>query len=287
MTGDDKGELRLTGKKGKERRRPGAVRPEAAGQREGFQDMGRFWREAGRIVPDRGKREAAMEEIASAIREKDMGYKPPLWELLWTELRYISLYFWIAQGVIAAAVYALIRITAAGSGGLPECLRWGSVAAALMGMLICGGLGKHFSSGMAELEQSCYLNLPQMWTMRMALTGSVDILLILLFSGEIARSTQAVYGQICVYLLVPFVLSNICCMLLVLYVRGCRGRYGQLVTALLSGSVAALPPTVPCAYELQYLWIWGLAMVSGIGILVWQMRLTYRKFARGEVLCWN
>lgn len=246
-----------------------------------------FWRDAGEIVPDSGKKKAALAAISRAIEEKNIGFTPSLWEIFLTELKYISPYFWILQGGMVAVVFALIKRAVENSGGLIECLRWGSIAAALMGVLICGSLGKHFSAGMAEMEQSCFLNLSQVWTMKMILTGSVDILILLLFSGEIARSAQVLYGQICVYLLAPFVLSNVCCMLLIMYVRGSRGRYGQLAIALLSGIIAALPPTVPHAYEIQYLWVWGLWMVSGIGILAWQIRSMYRKFARGEVLCWN
>ena len=249
--------------------------------------MEEFWRDARGLVPDSGKKKAALAAISRAVEEKNIELTPSLWEIFLTELKYISPYFWILHGGMAAVVFALIKRAAEDSGGLIECLRWGSIAAALMGVLICGSLGKHFSAGMAEMEQSCFLNLSQVWTMKMILTGSVDILVLLLFSGEIARSIQVLYGQICVYLLAPFVLSNVCCMLLIMYVRGSRGRYGQLAIALLSGIIAALPPTVPHAYEIQYLWVWGLWMVSGTGILAWQIRSMYRKFARGEVLCWN
>ena len=118
--------------------------------------MEQFWKDARELVPDSRDKEAALAVISRAVQEKNIGYSPSLWEILWTELRYISPYFWILQGAIAAAVYMLIKITAENSGGLAECLRWGSVAAALMGMLICGGLEKHFSAGMAELEVGLY-----------------------------------------------------------------------------------------------------------------------------------
>ncbi len=261
-------------------RRYGEDRQESRG-------MAQYWQEARGVIPDGGRRQEALAAISGAIKRKRIRYTPSVWEVLWIEIKYISPFFWIVQGGMAAAVFALIKGTVSDSGGLITGLRWGSIAAALMGVFICGSLGKHLSVGMAELEQSCYLDLPQLWTMKMVFTGSVDILLLFLFSGEIARSTQTLCGQICVYLLVPFVLSNVCCMLVMMHVRGSRGRYGRLVVAFLAGAAAALPPALPQIYELEYLWVWGVLMAAGMGILAGQVRHMLKGFVKGEVLCWN
>ena len=205
------------------------------------------------------------------------------------ELRYISPGFWILQGSLVALLAALLEKTALDGGALPDYLRWISVLAAWMGVLGCSSLGRHFSRGMAELEQSCYFNLPQLWTIRMALSGAVDILALVLGSGRIAERTNLPLAQVCVYVLVPFVLSNVAVLLLFTALRGGRGRYGLLVTALAAGLLAAVPGLASGgeAYGTARLWAWTAALFAGTGLYLWQLKVMYGKIRRGETICWN
>lgn len=164
---------------------------------------------AASLAPGEAGRSQALAGIRQAVQEKTIYSHPSPRELLLVELRYISPGFWILQGSLVALLAALLEKTALDGGALPDYLRWISVLAAWMGVLGCSSLGRHFSRGMAELEQSCYFNLPQLWTIRMALSGAVDILALVLGSGRIAERTNLPLVQVCVYVLVPFVLSNL------------------------------------------------------------------------------
>ncbi len=241
------------------------------------------------LAPREEQRAQAMAEIRKAVREKTMRRQPSPRELLLVELRYISPGFWILQGSLVALLAALLEKTSLDGGALPDYLRGISVLAAWMGVLGCSSLGRHFSRGMAELEQSCYFNLPQLWTIRMALSGAVDILALVLGSGRIAQRTGLPLAQVCVYVLVPFVLSNVAMLLFLTVLRGGRGRYGLLVAALAAGALAAVPGLTPGgeAYEAARLWAWTAALLAGIGLYLWQLKVMYGKIRRGETICWN
>ncbi len=177
-------------------------------------DDGGLFIKAASLAPGEAGRSQALVGIRQAVQEKTIYRHPSPRELLLVELRYISPGFWILQGSLVALLAALLEKTALDGGALPDYLRWISVLAAWMGVLGCSSLGRHFSRGMAELEQSCYFNLPQLWTIRMALSGAVDILALVLGSGRIAERTNLPLAQVCVYVLVPFVLSNVAVLLL-------------------------------------------------------------------------
>ncbi len=243
------------------------------------------------LVPEKEKRGDALRKIRKNIHEKTMCQTDrtiPLGNLFVIQLRHISPSFWIIQGILAGSLALLLKKISMDDGALPDYLRWISVLAAWMGVLGCCSLGRHFSQGMAELEQSCYFNLPQLWTIKMTLSGAADVLVLALGSGTIAGKTNLPFGQVCLYVMVPFVLSNICCLLFFTALRGSRNRYGQLVLALMTGLLAAAVSSLPMeAYAKGSLWAWAAVFSGGIGIYLCQLRYMYGKIRRGEIVCWN
>ncbi len=243
------------------------------------------------LVPEKEKRGDALRQIRKNIHEKTMCQTDQiisLRNLFVIQLRHISPSFWIIQGILAGSLALLLKKISMDDGALPDYLRWISVLAAWMGVLGCCSLGRHFSQGMAELEQSCYFNLPQLWTIKMTLSGAADVLVLALGSGTIAGKTNLPFGQVCLYVMVPFVLSNICCLLFFTALRGSRNRYGQLVLALMTGLLAAAVSSLPMeAYAKGSLWAWAAVFSGGIGIYLCQLRYMYGKIRRGEIVCWN
>ncbi|MCI8542320.1 hypothetical protein [Acetatifactor aquisgranensis] len=243
------------------------------------------------LVPEKEKRGDALRQIRKNIHEKTMCQTDQiisLRNLFLIQLRHISPSFWIIQGILAGSLALLLKKISMDDGALPDYLRWISVLAAWMGVLGCCSLGRHFSQGMAELEQSCYFNLPQLWTIKMTLSGAADVLVLALGSGTIAGKTNLPFGQVCLYVMVPFVLSNICCLLFFTALRGSRNRYGQLVLALMTGLLAAAVSSLPMeAYAKGSLWAWAAVFSGGIGIYLCQLRYMYGKIRRGEIVCWN
>lgn len=240
------------------------------------------------LAPEEGRRDRALREIRQAAQRKTIRRIPSPLELAWTELQYISPGFWLLQGALTVALVILLEETALNEGGLKDYLPWASVLAAWMGVAGCVSLGRHFSRGMAELEQSCFFNLSQLWTIKMALSGTADILILLLASGRIAAEASVPFIQVCLYVLVPLVLANICCLLFFTAIRGGRSRYGQLAMAFIAGIIAVIPASWPEeAYGGASLWAWVLALFCGMGIYLWQLRCMYMKIRRGEIVCWN
>lgn len=247
----------------------------------------KIWEQARSLSPACTDRKRAMEAIREEIAGKRLRYVPSYRELFMIELQYISPLFWMLQGILVTGLLFIFYVMPYPEHDFADNMRWISIAAAWMGVVTCSDLGRHISKGMAELEQSCYFNLPQMWTMRMILTGIVDILLLTFCSGRIAETVSAPFAQVCVYVLVPFVLSNACCLLLFSFMRGGRGRYGQLTMAFSAGIMAMIPSATPSWYQVEFLGIWIGVLLAGVMLFLWQIRILYGKMSRGEILCWN
>ncbi|MCI9142432.1 MAG: hypothetical protein HFH87_07385 [Lachnospiraceae bacterium] len=257
-------------------------------EREELKAMEALWGRLRKLQPDATVKAQAMKEIEGWIERKKVRHTPSWRELAFIELQYISPGFWVMQGSVAAALVIWLERTSVLRGGLKDYLQWISVMAAWLGVIACGDLGRHFSRRMAELEQSCYLNLPQMWTIRMILTGTADILVLLLCGFRISENTSVPFIQVCLYILVPFVLSNGCCLLYVTLLRSARGRYGQLVLFFLTGSIVCVCVVTPSRlYTKALLWLWVVLLAAGTVFFLWQLQRIYGKIRRGETLCWN
>lgn len=232
------------------------------------------------------KKAAALENIREAADGHNLRPRLSVWELIRIQLAYISPGYWIGQGMVFAAL-AIYFHNMEVTDSFRDCISWFSAAVAFMGVFGVAELGKHFSNKAAEVEQSCYFRLEQLWMMKMILFGGVDILGISAFTGGIAERTGVGAGAVCVYLLAPFLLSNACYMLLLTACRGGGGRYQQFGAALLLGIAAMLPSVNPRAYYANYLWVWLVALAAGAALLIGETRALYDKMAKGETLCWN
>lgn len=251
------------------------------------QGQEKFRETASGLNPDPHKKKESLLFIQGCIDSKKIHTTLSLSDLVWIQVQYITPMFWVLQGGLLCLLVLLLYQRPGQGAELTDYLWWSSIAAAWMGVLSNGALGRHFSNSMAELEQSCCINLSQMWTLRMILTTGVDICALTVFSGGIASRTDTFFGRIAVYLLVPFMLSNVCCLLMVSALRGGRGKYTLAALAVITALLAMSPSVFPKAYTTAYLWVWFCLLVLGAAMFAGQMRSCYSRMTRGEMICWN
>lgn len=249
--------------------------------------QGKIWEIAMDLKPDLQKKQISLLTVQDAIATKKIKNTPSPGELVQIQLQYITPAFWALQGGLLFLLVLLLYQLPGQGAELADYLWWSSIAAAWMGVLSNGVLGRHFSYGTAELEQSCYMNLSQMWMIRMILTTGVDIGILTVLSGRIAARTDTFFGRIAMYLLVPFLLSNVCCLLLTGALRGGRRKYTMAALAVVMALLAVSPAIVAEAYTTAYLWVWFCLLVSGAAVFAGQIRSCYGRMTRGEMICWN
>lgn len=239
------------------------------------------------IYVDPDKKKKALTAISYDIRRKVIRYSPSPWEILRIQLQYIPPFYWAAQISCVFVFTFLFYRMGTQEAVIYDYITWFSVGAALLGLVGISELGSHLSNGMAELEQSCYLNLKQQWIIKLILFGGADILILSLFTGGIAWRTDRGYLALGIYLLVPFLLSNLCYLLALSAMRGGTGRYVRLGLAVVMGLSAASPGMYPPVYKAQFVWVWALVLAAAVILLALEIRSLLGKLTKGEALCWN
>lgn len=239
------------------------------------------------LQPEPERRRMALGRIREAALDKKYYRDPSFPEILWGQLRYISPVFWLLQGLILIAAGMLFKELTLQEVSGTDYMAWFSMITVWFSLLGVWELGRHLSGRMAELEQSCYINLSQLWAVKLCLFGAVDFLLIIgccmLISGRMEQS----FLRICIYLLVPYELAGVGALQLLSDVRKGNGRYLQIAAGIFLGILAMLPASIPRAYDLKYLWVWFLLLLAGGVLFVRAVIGIYGKIEKGEILCWN
>lgn len=240
-----------------------------------------------RFEIDENRKQESLKVISRAVQEKKVRHYPSFLSCLIEQLRYQTWSFWFFQGSLLVLAFILIRYLnrPAVDEGFPIMVC--SVFMVLTGNVCLNGIGRLFSWHMAELEQTLYLNLKQMVGIQMLLAGVMDLLvlsLFVIFCGGRNESGTAAY---LLYMLVPFLWSDILYLHMLTALRGGMRGYRQLSAGLISAVLAVFPAFLEDSYHPEYLTIWGIIAAAGIGILIFEVRRLLGKIEGGEGLCLN
>lgn len=236
---------------------------------------------------DQRKRRQALQNIAKAVEGKRYVYSPSGWEIFRGQLKYISPFCLGGQLLGLLFMVALFEYFWWKGESMLTFLGAASVASSSMGIFLMLELNRSNSIGLMELEQTCYLNFKQIWCVKMILFGCVDILTLTVLSAVVARSVSCGIFRAAVYLLAPFVVSNMVQLLVFSLLRGRGKEYLQAGAAIACGMASLVPLCNPSWYAAASFGIWVLVLVAATICLIGEMSLVYHKMEEGEILCWN
>lgn len=239
------------------------------------------------IPIDIGQKQKILTKIAEAVEEKRYVYCPSFWEIFYGQLKYISGLCLGGQILCFVFFLVLLGYFQSQGGGMTAYLGIGSASSSCIGVFLMIELGRSRDYKMAELEQVCYLNLKQVWCVKMILFGALDVLTLTVMTFGIAGNTSLSMIRVIVYLLAPFVLSNVLQLLVFTFLRGRRGEYLQMGAAAFASGVSLLPLSYPGWYTAAYFGIWVCVLAAALAFLIREIVQLYHNLEEGEGICWN
>lgn len=235
---------------------------------------------------DPAKREQALYQISQAGRARKVQYCPPILEIVKMQFFCVPKSVWIFQFLFLALLpvsESLLQKHFGLKGWqiFPALSVWMAVGS----VILVSELGRHFSCHMAELEQTCYLNLSQLWLLRTCCVSGVDIVTVAVFCGCRARAYGFGWFSFTVYVLTPFFAANV--LLLLIFTAGRNNvQAAWFWTAFLAGSGLWLQMKCSRIYEAGWLPVWLFLLTAMIALWGIQLRTFCRKM-EGEGLCLN
>lgn len=148
-------------------------------------------------------------------------------------------------------------------------------------------ISRIFSSGIAEISESCYFNVKQIVAFQMLISGIINLML---FSIEILL---AGYGwkielvHIALYILVPFVFTECVCLGVLLMEAGRKKSYLLVMAGTFTMALFFVLSLSPKLYKATAIVVWGAAFVAGLFILCLQIKILFSGIKKGEIICTN
>lgn len=234
-------------------------------------------------IPIEDARKAeSLQNIAQAVEKKRYRYKPSHWEILRGQIKYISSFYLGGQLSCLLVIILTIGYLQEQGADMLAFLGAGSVLSSYMGVFLILELSRSQSCGMMEIEQTCYLNIKQVWCMKMIVFGSLDILLLTSLVLGVVRNVNCGIFQTMVYLLLPFFVSNILQLLVFTIMRKGKRGYLQMSIAVLLSCISLIPLSYPGIYTVAYFGIWLFGLAVALAVLITEIVTIY---GRLEEIC--
>lgn len=240
-----------------------------------------------RFPLDAQAKEKSLAAIQRAAEEKQLRYHPSFWAKLWNQFRFQSWKHRASKG--AVLLLAMLLAFWLNQKDVPyfESIAACSVFLVFAGNLCLSGLGRLFSWHMAELEQTLYLNLKQMVCIGMLEAGIVDLAVLSFLAVSTGGRGQTAACASLLYMLVPFLWSDILYLQMLTTMRNSQNEYLQLAAGIVCGLLALFPLVWENPYRADYLPLWGGAAITGVLLLAAQIYRILGKIEGGDGLCLN
>ena len=243
--------------------------------------------EAWRFPLDESKKENSLAAISQAAETKQLRRYPSFAANLWNQFRFQP---WKNRGAQGAVLLSALLLSAwlnqkqiAGTDFITVC----SVFLVFAGNICLSGVARLFSWHMAELEQTLYLNLKQMVCIRMLEAGILDLVILCILTGLTGRFNSAGTKVCLLYMLVPFLWSDVLYLHMLTAFRNGLAGYRQISAGILCGLLALLPGMLEDAYETAALPWWCAFGLAGALLLGAEIYGILGKIEGGDSLCLN
>ncbi len=163
--------------------------------------------EKGYFLPREEKIRETIEISKETFLREEAGKMLSYPAFLYTQLRLIRKRWWLLQGLILAALWAVLPLAE----DLMYAYRSMGVAAALFVILIIPELWKNRTCQCMEIESAAYYTLRQIYSARMLLFGIVDIFLVTVFCGAAALSFSLSLTDLLTQFLFPMAVTACIC----------------------------------------------------------------------------
>lgn len=168
-----------------------------------------------------------------------------------------------------------------------EIITFCNVGAGIISVAAISLLDKMFFGKMAELSACCYFSTKQSIAAFMICVESVNLVMLLIVMLYVRTYWKIAIFQLAIYILTPFIFSNIVAIGILSSNVGRRSTYAFFVCGffLTMGYIAL--SAVPSIFFITSIGIWVFICVSMVTFFLIEIRYFFRKVEKGELLCMN
>lgn len=229
------------------------------------------------------RKAGSLQIIRQAANQKRIQHRPSFAENVWIQIRFQTWQHWAVQGGVLFLTMLLILWFYNRQRTDTDSIAFCSVFLVFAANTCLSSLLHLFSSHMAELEKTLYLDLKQMVCIRMLEAGIFDLIVLGLLTGFLSRSPKTSILSCLLYLLVPFLWSEFFYLHMLTHLRAVFSGFRQISVSVLCGIAALFPLFWKDVYLPEYLIIWRILTAAGALLLAAEICRMFEKINTGEL----
>lgn len=233
------------------------------------------------------KKEKTIESLKTQIDKKKVSMVYNKRQILRNQFFYMDrtiLVFQLIGGIIVLLLTALMKYVGVENEGAIAAVMLLSI---LMSAFSFIGISRIFSLNFAELSESCYFNAKQMVAFWMVCSSVLNLTILFFLILFVGFWWEAALLQIGLYLIVPYVMAQCCCMGVLFTEFGRRNVYAVLIATALLCAFCFVVSGIPGIYEASAVAFWGIACTVGIAAYGVQIKMLFAGMDKGEMICMN
>lgn len=237
-----------------------------------------------RIIIDNEKKTKILETLSGEVNKKKITYANNWSQIVRSQLYYMDKSLWLIDFIVNLVLVLVVLFLKNYNVSSKNITVFSMVTSSVLGMISILILSNIFTSGMAELFDTCYFNVKQLVGIEMTILGSLNLITFMFISIYVSDQWKIRILQIGVYIGVPFLFTVSICMAVLLTEIGRRKTY-FLVIGMLSVIIILALSSVPRLYFASAFIIWCIAFAIGCVFLCIQIRQLFIAINKGEILC--
>lgn len=236
---------------------------------------------------DEKKKAETMAVLQKQIAEKQIGILHSRKLIIKGQIRYMDKSVIVIHTLLCMILLAAGVMMSHQGASKEEMILYSMLLSGIMGIASIVQTGRIFSSGIAELSESCYFNIKQIVAFHMVLSGIINLTFLLFSIFFVGIRWKMNLLQTGLYLLVPFVMTQCCCLRVLLTEAGRKNTYLLVMAGMFSIIFYLIIASIPELYRITALAVWCTAFIIGLLLLGVQVKILFKGMERGDMICTN
>ncbi len=239
------------------------------------------------IKVDEKRKEETIMILQKYIAEKQISVISSRKRILINQFRYMDksmIYVHLIFCVVLLLIAAVMKHYGAEE---KDIILYSLFLSGVLGIVSVVGIGRIFGTGIAELSESCYFNVRQIVALHMLISGIINLTVLFIGIVFVGIQWQISLLRLGLYILVPFVTAQSCCLKVLLTEAGRKNSYLLIMVGVFLVMFYMIIGSIPEVYKVTAYAVWAVVPIVGLMLMGVQIKALLRGIDKGEIICMN
>lgn len=239
------------------------------------------------IKIDEKRKEETIMLLQKNITEKNISVISSRKRILFNQFRYMDksmIYVHLIFCIVLLLIAAVMKHYGAEEA---EIISYSLLLSGVLGIVSVVGISRIFGTGIAELSESCYFNVRQIVALHMLISGIINLTVLSVGIVFVGVQWQISLLRLGLYIMVPFVTTQSCCLKVMLTEAGRKNSYLLIMVGVFLVMFYMIIGSISEVYKATAYAVWAVALIIGLMLTGVQIKALFRGIEKGEIICMN